>query len=211
MENIIVAGVGPGSGAYLTKACIEAAEQADILVGGSRQLALFSHLNIEKHVITADLDKPIAYIAEQSLAGKKVVVLASGDPGFYGILATLKHRLPGFNIQVLPGVSSVQLACARLGLSWHDAFLTSCHGRDYAHLIEAVKKHYTVITLTDPRHNPVKLARILVNEGVAKRKVYVACRLSYPDELISSTSLEQLAAFTDWRENNCVMVIVNEA
>ncbi|AGL01469.1 precorrin-6y C5,15-methyltransferase (decarboxylating) subunit CbiE [Desulfoscipio gibsoniae] len=210
MAHITVAGVGPGSEKYLTRACIEAAEQADILVGGRRQLALFSHLTSEKYVITAAMDKLIDYLADNARAGKKIVVLASGDPGFYGIQSTLQNRLPGFTINVLPGVSSIQLACARLGLPWHDVFLTSCHGRDYGHLARAVKDHHKVITLTDPRHNPAELARILLNKGVTARKVYVACNLSYPDELITATTLEQLAAVPKWRENNCVMVIINE-
>lgn len=210
MAGITVAGVGPGSEEYLTQACIKAAEHADILVGGRRQLELFNNLTAEKYVITADVDELVKYLAGNVRAGKKIVVLASGDPGFYGILSTLNRHLPGFNIDVLPGVSSIQLACAKLGLAWHDAFLTSCHGRDYAHLAEAVKKYHKVITLTDPRHNPAELARALVKEGVTARKVFVACNLSYPDEQINATTLEQLAAVPQWRLNNCVMVIVDE-
>lgn len=82
MAHITVAGVGPGSEKYLTRACIEAAEQADILVGGRRQLALFSHLTSEKYVITAAMDKLIDYLADNARAGKKLSYWPLGTQAF---------------------------------------------------------------------------------------------------------------------------------
>jgi precorrin-6y C5,15-methyltransferase (decarboxylating) CbiE subunit len=122
----------------------------------------------------------------------------------------LKRGLPDLDIRVIPGISSIQLACASLGITWDDAFLTSCHGRDCAALASEVKNHKKVIILTDPKRNPGKLARILLEQGAGDRPVFVACNLSYPNELIIKTTLGQLAAVDQWQAGNCVMVICDE-
>ncbi len=194
----------------MTEAARRAVAGADVLVGGNRHLAMYSHLTVEKYPINSDLAALMDIIETRVKAGKQVVLLASGDPGFYGILATLKRRLPELRPEVVPGISSFQLGCARLGISWEDACLTSCHGRDPEVLVTAVKKHAKVITLTDPRNTPPALARALLNGGIGDLPVHVACNLSYPDETITTTTLHQLAARENWSLNNCIMVILNE-
>lgn len=193
---------------------IEAAERAiskaDVLVGGRRHLSMYNHLAVEKHPVTADMEPLLAIIEKNVAAGKHVVVLASGDPGFYGILSTLKRCLPGLRPEVVPGISSFQLACARLGITWEDACLTSCHGRDPAVLTAAVQNYAKVITLTDPHHTPPALARGLLETGIGDLTVHVACSLSYPDETLTTTTLKQLATVKKWTSNNCIMVIINE-
>lgn len=211
MAEITVVGVGPGSKEYLTQAAEYAVTQADILIGGRRQLDLFNNLNIKKYPITKELDTLFIYIDENIKKCKKIVILASGDPGFYGILATLKRRFPDINIITIPGISSVQLACAKLGITWDDAYLTSCHGRDISPILEAVKVHNKVITLTDPQHNPAQLAQALLDAGAGERIVFVACNLSYPDESLTKISLQELASIKNWQKNNCIMVIINES
>lgn len=210
MAGITVVGLGPGGRDYITEAAERAVRQADVLVGGRRHLDMYRHLTVEKHPITADIEPMLVAIEKGVAAGKHVVVLASGDPGFYGILSTLHRRLPGLRPEVVPGVSSFQLACARLGITWEDAYLTSCHGRDPATLAAAVKDNRKVITFTDPRHNPPSLARALLESGTGDLPVHVACNLSYPDETVTSTTLERLGAEEDWPSSNCVMVIINE-
>lgn len=203
-------GLGPGSREYITEAAERAITGADVLVGGHRHLAMYNRLAMEKYPINSDLTALMDIIEAKVATGKHVVILASGDPGFYGILATLKRLLPKLRPVVVPGISSVQLGCARLGISWEDACLTSCHGRDPAVLVAAVKKHVKVITLTDPRNTPPTLARTLLDGGIDDLPVHVACNLSYPDETITTTTLKQLAARENWSTSNCIMVILNE-
>jgi len=210
MAGITVVGLGPGSREYVTEAAELVINQADVLVGGHRHLNMYHHLAVEKYPITADLTPLVDIIEAKVTAGKHVVVLASGDPGFYGILATLKRRLPKLQPKVVPGISSFQLGCAKLGISWEDACLTSCHGREPAVLVAAVKTHPKVITLTDPRNTPPALARALIDGGIGDLTVHVACNLSYDDETISTTTLRQLAAQEKWSSSNCIMVIINE-
>lgn len=210
MAGLTVVGLGPGAAEYLTPAAAQAIDRADILVGGHRHLEMYRHLPVPRIPITADLKPLLHNIDQEVAAGKNVVVLASGDPGFYGILTTIKRELPHLKPRVVPGISSFQLACARLGITWEEACLTSCHGRDPGHLARLVKNHRLVITLTDRQHNPPALARALLEAGTGDLPVHVACNLSYPEELITSTTLEILAARTNWTSGSCVMVIVNE-
>lgn len=209
MADITVVGVGPGHKDYLTRAAVEAAQKAEVLVGGRRQLELFKDSPAEKYVIARELDIIFNIIKDGVEAGKKVVVLASGDPGFYSILCSLKQNLPNMTTQVIPGISSIQLACAKLGIAWDDAFLTSCHGRDYTALVTAVQANKKVITLTDSQRNPISIARKLRELGIKDRPVYVACNLSDADESILKTTLFQLVATKEWQLNKCVMVIGN--
>ena len=212
MAHLTIVGVGPGSKEYLTRAAESAIDQADVLVGGHRQIQMFSPLPAEKIAITSELVPVLHLIKNKALNGEKVVVLSSGDPGFYGILATIKRHLPDLNVTVIPGISSVQIACARIGIAWDDAVLTSCHGRDILPLVAAVKEHNKVITLTGTKQNPTAIARALLEGGTGNKTVYLACNLSYQDEAIISTDLKQLSSSSLDRNNfnNCVMVIYSE-
>lgn len=193
----------------MTEAAERAISKADVLIGGRRHLDMYNHLAVKKYPVTADMAPLVDIIEANVAAGKHVVVLASGDPGFYGILSTLKRCLPELRPEVVPGISSFQLGCARLGISWEDACLTSCHGRDPAVLVAAVKKYSKVITLTDPHNTPPALARALLGRGIGDLAVHVACNLSYPDETLTTTTLKQLAAEEKW-SSNCIMVMINE-
>lgn len=207
MGEITVVGVGPGHRDYLTRAAVEAVAQAQVLVGGHRQLELFQDSPAEKHVITKELGSILNIIRQRVKAGHHVVVLASGDPGFYGILGTIKRHLPDLTVRVIPGISSVQLACARLGITWDDAFLTSCHGRHCNDILMAVQNNKKVIALTDDRLNPAVIAGQLRAAGIADRPVYVACNLSLAGETMLEITLYKLSAVQQWQQHNCVMVI----
>jgi precorrin-6Y C5,15-methyltransferase (decarboxylating) len=109
----------------------------------------------------------------------RVVVLASGDPGFFGIVRALRSR--GATPTVIPAVSSVALAFARLGLDWDDALVVSAHGRDPERALAAALAHPKTAILTAPG-----TARELGLElAAAGRRVYVAERLGTPSERVT--------------------------
>ena len=109
----------------------------------------------------------LARISHLRAGGKKVVVLADGDPLFYGIGTTLLRQLGPEAVRILPGVSSLQQACARLGLPWHDVICLSLHGRDdLTPLHTAVHRQRPISLLTDARMTPDLLARHLLDRGV---------------------------------------------
>lgn len=208
---ITVVGLGPGNKDYLTRAAEKAISSADVLIGGRRQLEMFHDVQAEKYIITSNIQSVLSIIESKAADNNSnIVVLASGDPGFYGILSSLKQGLPNLDIKVIPGISSIQLACARLGITWDDALLISCHGRDCTALTAEIKNHKKIIVLTDPKRNPGQLARVLLKQGASDKTVFVACNLSYENELVIKSTLKQLAADDQWQAGNCVMVICNE-
>jgi precorrin-6Y C5,15-methyltransferase (decarboxylating) len=108
------------------------------------------------------------------------VVLASGDPGFFGIVRALRAR--GIRPVVLPAVSSVALAFARLGLDWDDALVLSAHGRDPGPVTAAALAHPKAAILTTPGEPAAELAAALLAGG---RRVYAAERLGTADERVA--------------------------
>ena len=87
------------------------------------------------------------------------VVLASGDPGFFGIVRALRER--GLKFTVLPAVSSVAMAFARAGLTWDDAAVVSAHGRDPRPALNVCRAHPKVAVLTGPGCGPAEIGAAL--------------------------------------------------
>ena len=139
-----------------------------------------------------------------------VVVLASGDPGFFGIVRALRAR--GIRPNVIPATSSVTLAFARLGLDWDDALVVSAHGRDPRQALAAALAHPKAAILTAPR---TATARDLGAELLAAgKKVYVAERLGTPQERITDLAAEPAEPAEpaeDFAEPNILIAIDPEA
>jgi precorrin-6Y C5,15-methyltransferase (decarboxylating) len=130
----------------------------------------------------------------------RVAVLASGDPGFFGIVRALRAR--GVTPEVIPAVSSVALAFARLGLDWDDALVVSAHGRNPRQALAAALAHPKVAILTAPGNATARaLGAELLRVG---RKVYVAECLGAPQERLSDLSAEPAR---DFAEPNIVVAL----
>ena len=127
-HRIVVAGIGPGNPDFVLPAARAAIEGAEVLVGGSRALADFARQGQETMTIRGDIDAVLSFIREK-LQKTHVVVMVSGDPGYYSLLDALRREFPPQALVVIPGVSSLQMAFARLALPWHEARLASFHGR----------------------------------------------------------------------------------
>jgi len=210
MAKVAVVGVGPGGREYLAPAALRAVEEAAVLAGGERNLDLFEEHRGEKFIIKNNLAELVDYIKTKK-GTNKVAVLASGDPGLFGILSYLGKHFAPEELHVIPGISAVQYACARLALPWHDAAMVSTHGRERDVFIKAVRRKGKVVALAGPGEAPAELARALVDAGVGGKRVYVCSELSYPAEEISSCAIEDLASRQEhWSEKNYVMVIVDE-
>jgi precorrin-6Y C5,15-methyltransferase (decarboxylating) len=205
---VTVVGVGPGSREYLLPAAAEAVNEADLLVGGKTALALFAPLKKEHLLLGSDLKGALDYVAEARKT-KRVAVLLSGDPGFFSFLPRLKQRFGMENLRVIPGVSSLQLACARIGLQWQDLCCISVHGRDLSRL-DAVGNASKVAVLTDNRYSPAVVCRYFLEQGANFSTVWVFTNLGQPDELITQTDLAAGAQLVD-RGNSIVILLKDEA
>lgn len=193
MSKISVLGIGPGSRDYLLNITERKVREAEVLVGGTRALEIFDDLNKEKFEITGDLDKVKDYI-ERNYRDKKLAVLVSGDTGLYSLLPFLKRKFPSKELEVIPGISSLQLGFARLKSTWQNAEITSLHGnKNEKKVLELVKDNEQVVVFTDRERSPDFIAQLLLEEGVQKREGAVLMDLSYDSERKFTGSLEQIA------------------
>src|SRR4051794_18894546 len=148
-----------------------AIDGAELIVGGQRHLDEFG---LDGLAIGGDIGAVFDAIA--AVEGN-VCVLASGDPGFFGIVRPLAERFGADMLEVHPAPSSVALAFARLGIPWDDALVVSAHGRDPRAAINAALRHPKVAILTEPRAPAESIVAAL--EG---RDVIVAEALGTPAE-----------------------------
>ncbi len=208
MSRIRVIGVGPGTLDYLTPAAQRALACARVLVAGQRHLTYLARDEQKTFVIKNNLAAMVDFIRAHREEG--VAVLASGDPGLYGILNYLRRHFTPEELEVIPGISSVQLAFARLAMPWHDALILSAHGRPAAALVNLMRYQGKVALLTGPGTPPNHIARLLVKGNMADRKIFCCCNLGYPEEEILETTPDELADKDFSELNNCVMVIIDE-
>lgn len=206
-NKIKVIGVGPGSAEYITPAALKLIQEADILVGGDRLLKLFAGSGKTVFAVKNNLPEMIEFI-NTNRSEKSIAVLASGDPSFYGILAYLKKHYALTDLIVEPGISSIQLACARLCISWEDAVFFSAHGRDIQGLESLIRNHSKVVVLTDRVNTPEFIARYLLRKGITQKSIYVCENLSYDDELIYKFEINKAPA--EVGKSGCVVVITDE-
>jgi len=126
---ITIVGCGPGSLDYVTPAALKAIEEADVLVSAKRLLDLFLSGGAER--ISVDSAHQEALEAIEARKDRcSVVVLVTGDPGLYSLARLVIKRFGREHCRVVPGISSVQTAFARLCLDWHDARVISTHKED---------------------------------------------------------------------------------
>jgi cobalt-precorrin-7 (C5)-methyltransferase len=128
-KPILLVGCGPGAVEYLTDAARHAVAGAEVLIGAPRLLEMFPADDTTRIAVRGDTEATLAAIAEQRAAGRSIAVLTSGDPGLCSLATPILKRFGRAECTVIPGVSSVQVAFARLGLDWADARVLSAHGR----------------------------------------------------------------------------------
>lgn len=190
-KKVYIIGIGPGSLDYLIPAAKKEIEKAECLIGGSRILSLFDYPDKKKVCLDGCYRDAISYI-QKNKEKEKIAVLVSGDPGLYSFLGQVSSVLGKEEYEVIPGISSLQLAFAKSGESWHDAKIISLHGREVGNLAEDIKKSNKVFLFTDKKFPPSEIADYLLNNGIENRKVLVFEELSYPGENILETNLESL-------------------
>lgn len=203
--KIIVAGIGPGAREYVVPKALKAIENAKVLVGGSRALADFAREGQKTFAIKADIKAVMNFIGEE-LKQNDVVVMVSGDPGYYSLLSSLRKNFPIEQIKVIPGLSSMQVAFAKIALPWQEASLLSFHGRVPKDEDLVYVKGRIIGMLTDNKFNSGRIAEYLIERGWDKNaRAYICSRLSYPDEKIACLSLEE--AQTKEIASHCVMIV----
>jgi precorrin-6Y C5,15-methyltransferase (decarboxylating) len=221
-ESCSLIGILDDGWAGLNDATRQRLARADIVIGAARTLAL-----VAPHVPQAmlrDMDGALArvptWLTEARAGRQHAVVLATGDPLCHGIASWLADKIGATAFEILPAVSTLQLACARFRLTWQDTAVASCHGPDagewiggatpahglYA-VMRAIALHPRVALFTSPANTPARLARGLITAGHdTDVRLSVACRLLLPDEQCFAHLSLQEAASREFAEPNVVIV-----
>ncbi len=203
MGKFAVIGIGPGDPDYILPVSRKAVENADILIGGRRQLDLFSYTEKKELLLKGNYKEVLSYIVKNK-DNEKIAVLVSGDPGYHSLLGVISKHFNSDNYRVFPGVSSFQVAMARVGLIWNDSELISLHGRSLSELLE--RKSHKLVLLTDYKNTPWQIARYLLDHGFKGRTAVIAENLTYPDEQIRTVKLENIEKEEIYKI--CVMIVL---
>lgn len=201
---ITVIGTGTGTGAARGAATDPGAGRqephrdaslagATLVVGARRHLDAADLPEGAERIVLGALPPALDAIeARLARSGRGVVVLASGDPGFFGIVRALADRFGPAALHVRPSVPAVAVAFARVGLPWDDAAVVSAHGRDPRTAVNVCRAHPKTAVLTGPGSGPAELGAALAGTGIP-RTLVVATALGGPGEHVEELSPAEAA------------------
>jgi cobalt-precorrin-7 (C5)-methyltransferase len=215
LAKINIIGTGPGSPDYVTPIARKTVQNANLVIGAQRSLNLFiADIKGKQIILSAkNLADSLKQASESIKEGKNVALLSTGDPGFSGLLHTVQEC--GFfdtaEINVIPGVSSIQACAARLNISWDDTRLFTFHNEvldgEKEKLISAVKCGRTILLLPNSQgFAPRDIARFLIELDTDKETpVYICENVTLENE---KTTISTLGQIDDQSFSSlCVMVI----
>lgn len=189
-DPLTVVGVGADGWAGLPETHRDALRDAEVLLGGPRQLDLLpADVAGERRAWPSPLVPALPGILDE-LSGRRVAVLASGDPMFFGIGATLARVVGPDRLRVLTHPSSVALACARLGWGSEHVAVLSVVGRPLDALRRALAPGARLVVLSAGAGSPTEIAELLAGAGWGGSRMTVLGRLGAPDErMVSATAV----------------------
>ncbi|MFZ7102591.1 MAG: precorrin-6y C5,15-methyltransferase (decarboxylating) subunit CbiE [Peptococcaceae bacterium] len=209
MASFTIVGTGAGTEQYMIPLAVNEIARADVLIGGERNLRPWLGAEDKKFFAIKSSLGEIVELINSYYAKEKVVVLVSGDPGFYSLLNFLSKHFPRDEIKVIPGISSVQIAFAKLSLPWQDAVLLNLHGRDLS-ILDPFIQHPKIALLTDPVNNPGVIYDYFYLNGRNRGVIYICTKLGYPDEKIKAIKINGCRLEELETNEPTVMVITNE-
>ena len=193
--QIILAGVGMGNPNCLTKEVEKAIEEADILLGAGRMIAAYQPKIEKKPYYTPEQIVPYLEGLSNvtgSRKDRKIVILFSGDTGFYSgcqklyeaLLGEINHGRLQATVTVMPGISSVAYLAACMGENYQDAAICSMHGKELPNLVKRIRREKKTFLLVSGLKDIHKLGELLMEAGLAACSVVVGYQLSYPEQQI---------------------------
>jgi precorrin-6y C5,15-methyltransferase (decarboxylating) CbiE subunit len=187
---IVIIGCGPGDPDYLVPAGYRAIQQAEVLAGAPRLLETLGREGVLCIRMGADISAMLDAIAPH-VGRKRIAVLVTGDPGLYSLARNIVERFGRANCRVIPGISAVQTAFARLALDWQDACILTAHGRtpDVDPKSLAGRRKIAVFAGGEPsRPWLCSLAEVVGPQ----HKIFICSNLTLPDECVDPVSVSAL-------------------
>ncbi|MEO3978254.1 precorrin-6y C5,15-methyltransferase (decarboxylating) subunit CbiE [Streptomyces sp. CAU 1734] len=183
-------GIGADGWAGLPETSRAALAGAEVLIGGARQLELVPESCAGERVAWPSPLRPAVAGLLAAHAGRRIAVLASGDPMFHGIGRALAEEVGAERLRVLPHPSSVSLACARLGWPVEETEIVSAVGRPLARLAAVLHDGRRVLVLSAGAATPGEVAGLLRERGFGASPMRVLARLGAPDETVTAGTAE---------------------
>lgn len=205
-EKVHIIGIGDDGLSGVTDGARRLIEQAELLVGAEHTLAAVPKSTAEQFVVGANFDDAVERISASPK--RRIVVLASGDPLFYGMARYLCGKLGKDRFDVVPHVSSMQLAFARVKESWEEAYLTDLSRRPLEAVLERIRVAEKVGVFTSEQVPPRALAKALLDRRIDYFFAYVCENLGSPDERVTQGELAEIA-HQDFAPLN-VMILVRK-
>lgn len=184
--KMVIVGIGDDGLAGLTETARVLLRDADLLLGARATLDLLpAEIPGRRVVLEADMAQAVRQVRECLATAQRPILISSGDPLFYGIARYLCDRLGKDRFEIVPHVSSMQMAFARVKESWEDAYLTSLSGRPIESVLDRIRTAEKVGVFSSDEHPPARLARQLLDRGIDYFRAYVCENLGSPDERVT--------------------------
>jgi precorrin-6B C5,15-methyltransferase / cobalt-precorrin-6B C5,C15-methyltransferase len=190
--RVHIIGVGADGLAGLTARAAELLRSADFVLGPEQALDLVPGLKGERVRLGPDPHEAVAAVQARQGRGR-VALIHVGDPLFYGVARYLCDRLGKDHFEVLPHVSSMQLAFARVKESWEDAYLTNLQNHPLETVLDRVRTAEVVGLFPSESEGPPEIARALLGRGLDYFRMYVCENLGGPDERVTQGELADIA------------------
>lgn len=190
-KKVYVIGIGDDGLDSLTGAARQLVEQAEVVLGAERMLASVTNPTAHRIEVGSDFDDLLAKI--EAHRDKQSVLLATGDPLFYGTARYLCDHLGKERFEVVPHVSSMQLAFARVKESWDEAYLTNLANQSLERVVERVRTAEKVGIFTTEETPPSAVAKAMLDRQIDYFHAYVCENLGSPDERVTQCDLQELA------------------
>ncbi|SES29210.1 precorrin-6Y C5,15-methyltransferase (decarboxylating) [Tranquillimonas rosea] len=175
-----IVGIGEDGMDGLTPATRAAVEAAEVIVGGDRHHRLSDAVTAERVAWPSPFDALIDLL--QSFKGRRVVVLATGDPLWFSVGARIGRSIPPEEIVYHPQISAFQLAAARMGWSLADVETLTVHGRPVEQMIAFIQPDARLLILTTGAETPAQIARFLSDRGFGASRMTVFAAMGGTDE-----------------------------
>jgi precorrin-6Y C5,15-methyltransferase (decarboxylating) len=188
---IHVIGIGDDGLEALPPSTRQLIASAEVVLATERTLDLLPPSKAERHAITSDLNELVATI--ERAADRRVVLLIYGDPMFYGLARYVCEKLGKERFVVVPHVSSMQLAFARVMETWEEAYLTDLAKHPLTSVIEKIRTAQKVGLFTTDQCGPADVAKALVERRIDYFTAYVCENLGARDERVTRGTLGEIA------------------
>ncbi len=201
-QKIYLVGAGIKGWEGFGARALEIIAKSEVLVGAQRHLDIFPDFGGEKRVL-GELSTMLEFLKKSD---KRVAVLASGDPNFFGIARFILRNISKERIEIFPNVTSVQYAFARIKEPWDDALFVSVHGRGMKNAIDKIIAAEKAAVLTDEKNTPAAIAGELIKRGAEGYIAWVCEDLGLPTEKFTKTDVRGLVELTTSALNILILI-----